>query len=535
MLIYSCQKEEDRYIEAKQILLETADYSEGLIKLGEKLENPYSVTNMKKALKSLNKSSKASNTENIKATHLYIKFSPKTEEELGILKQDSTIILYDIPLDFDIEEGGDFYHDPEVPIEQPTYQYTAIPVGKQFPTSVEYEILEELFIPDEDNDFEETSKKLSVPKGIINQLVEESLKLTGNLGKNDEESALTARRSKWRPAGTIRVYDHVTESFIGVSGVQVRARRWFTTHKGFTDNNGSYSCDGRFRRDANYSIKWDRYEYSIRSGSIGQATLNGPKRRGNWNVDLGNSNSLTVNDKQQYYAIIHQGALDYYYGTRFGLTSPPRNSFLKRQLKIAARTENGQSSYVKARRIWFGADISLQAWGETSQRVYGTIIHELAHAAHRQVDGNSYNNVVYDAYTNPCVSLNGCDNLGSTGNNNRRLLETWPTTVETVFTLSRYRDRFGITGYDYTDDNFQNVTIARENHYTSAGWDMIDNVNQRIRYGANYPIDRVEGYTIVQLEQALKGAKTWWEWRDNIRERYVNPTEGNLNELFNNW
>ena len=209
-------------------------------------------------------------------------------------------------------------------------------------------------------------------------------------------------------------------------------------------------------------------------------------------------------------------------------------------MKIAARTENGQSSYVKARRVWFGADISLQAWNRPSDRVYGTIIHELAHAAHRQVDGSAYNDVVWDAYTGPCTSFNGCDNLGPTGNNNRRLLETWPTTVEIMFTTNRYRSRYGRTNYEYDLNNLQNERISRENHYTSAGWDMLDNINQRTdrRYGngnADWPVDRVSGYNIVQLEQALKGARTWWGWRDNIRNRYSNSTEGNLNELFDNW
>jgi len=531
-ILFSCQKDEQTIIETDQGETNQIDLT-GITNLGNKLENPYSVLNMKKAWESLSKNSKVSKSGDIKTTHLYIKFKPKTEEELDLLKRDSTLILYDIPLDFEVEENGNFYHDPEVPLDQPTYQYTSIPVNKQLPSGVAYEILEELFIPDEEGDYEETSKSFA-SKATIDQLVDESLKLTGNLDENEIGSSLTAK-SKWRPAGTIRVYDHVTRSYVGVSGVQVRARRWFTTHKGFSDNNGRYSCDGRFRRDANYSIKWDRHEYSIRSGTIGQAVLNGPKKRGDWNEDLGSSSSTIVNDKQQYYALIHQGALDYYYGSRFGLTSPPRNSFLKRQLKIAARTENGQSSYIKARRIWFGADISLQAWNRRSDRVYGTIIHELAHAAHRQVDGSAYNDVVWDAYTGPCTSFNGCDNLGPTGNNNRRLLETWPTTVEIMFTTNRYRSRYGRSSYDYDLDNYQFQRIVNENHYTSAGWDMIDNVNQRTLYGVAFPNDRVSGYNIVQLEQALKGARTWWGWRDNIRNRYSNSTEGNLNELFDNW
>ncbi len=46
--------------------------------------------------------------------------------------------------------------------------------------------------------------------------------------------------------------------------------------------------------------------------------------------------------------------------------------------------------------------------------------------------------------------------------------------------------------------------------------------------------DRVSGYTIRQLEDALLGADTWNEWRDNI-SRYNNSTAENLTALFNAW
>ena len=132
------------------------------IKLGKKLENPYSVTNMKKAFKSLKaKSTLATTSANastlsndveiaIKPTHLYVKFIPKNDEELSILERDSTLILYSYPLDYEIIEGDGDYRDPNVPEGQPTYQYCAVKVDKKLPTEVESEILEELFIPDED-------------------------------------------------------------------------------------------------------------------------------------------------------------------------------------------------------------------------------------------------------------------------------------------------------------------------------------------------------------------------------------------------
>lgn len=242
-----------------------------------------------------------------------------------------------------------------------------------------------------------------------------------------------------------------------------------------------------------------------------------------------------MNNSQQYYALIHQGAMDYYYGGRFGLTSPPRNSVLKRQLKIAAQRKNDRSSYVKARRIWFGNDISLMEWNSRSDFVYGTIVHELAHAAHREVDKNAYNAVVWDAWTGPCTSFNGCENLGPTGKNRRRLLETWASAVEVTFVLHRYRTRFNRPNYSYINEALQLQKTKEEPYYTSMGYDMIDDVNQRSKYGSDYPIDRVRGYSIKQLEGALVGAKSWNQWRDNIKNRYNNATENYLDELFNNW
>ncbi|OUD36948.1 hypothetical protein [Flavobacterium sp. FPG59] len=64
---------------------------------------------------------------------------------------------------------------------------------------------------------------------------------------------------------------------------------------------------------------------------------------------------------------------------------------------------------------------------------------------------------------------------------------------------------------------------------------MIDSFNQREFYGFNYPVDRVNGYTIMQLQNSLVGASSWNEWRDNIKNRYNNPSEIYLDELFNNW
>lgn len=295
--------------------------------------------------------------------------------------------------------------------------------------------------------------------------------------------------------------------------------------------NGYYSCDGRFKRPANYSIDWDRNGvFHIQDGWLNGATYNGPKKEGNWDLDL-------KGDKQAYYATIYSGANFFYFKPILGLNRPPRG------LRIKARLENGVSSYTQAREIFYGSAISLKAYRAPSWKVFGTIVHELAHAQHHQIDAGSYKNVVFDAYISPCASPGeGCDNPGPTGKNNRRFMETWAKTVEIVLTIERYKNMLNRPDFMYEQSNLQRRQIAfsgDNNYYTSAGFDMIDNLNQRIEptfeNRNSLPIDRVSGYTILQLQNALISSRSWWQWRDNIKKRYDNPTEGNLDELFNNW
>ncbi|MFV0379083.1 MAG: hypothetical protein ACK5JD_17470 [Mangrovibacterium sp.] len=144
------------------------------------------------------------------------------------------------------------------------------------------------------------------------------------------------------------------------------------------------------------------------------------------------------------------------------------------------------------------------------------------------MDKNSYNNLVWDGYISDAI-------LNDQNPGDVRTLETWATTVEIIFALDRYKNKFSQPGYEYLNHNFQFLKTTANRFYTSAGFDMIDVINQRSLYGADYPIDRVSGYTVVQLENGLKGAKSWNEWRDNIKARNNNPTESSVDELFNNW
>ena len=152
ILIYSCQNEDD-FLENPQTEISSIDYSQGT----KKLENPYTVENMQKAFENIKtklnskqisakSTSSVSNLE-ITASHYYIKFKPETEEQEGIIKRDTTMILSDYPLDY---EFTDKYLDnrPELPEGKFPEYWLAVPIDKTLPSNVPYEILEELYIPE---------------------------------------------------------------------------------------------------------------------------------------------------------------------------------------------------------------------------------------------------------------------------------------------------------------------------------------------------------------------------------------------------
>ena len=509
------------------------------------LDNPYSVENMLAALENIKNENPDFSVKDfvIKPSHVYLKFTPQNEEEVGLLKSDSTIHYFDYRLDCEYREG---FLDTRIPdSDSISVYYTAVPIDKILP-EVSHEIISELYIPEQDSYFDDVMdiEKYPVPNRVTDSktdlfynLLYNAFSQTGN--EDDiltDDSTSTSKwifGTKWYPSGRILVSDDIAGN-VPVTGAQVLMRQWFTVRQGITDN-GGYFNTGFVRGKARYVLQWERYNYSVRDGSFFQAETHGP------NVKQQSWNKILNGGKDEYHAIIHQAAHDYYYGNRFGLISPPMNqhiySFGKQsQIKIAGRLTNSgpSSSYSHIRSdVTFGlsAQVHIKDYGKPSDQVYGTTIHELSHALHSVKDRASYDNIVRDSF------LSGNSQVRK---RNRRLLESWPIAVETLMTLERYRVRFNNPIYNVYSSlnivNYQYRTIVEENLYTSGIYDMTDTVNQRRVYGSGYPMDMVNGYTIKELENALSGARYWNDYRDKVKAMYPNkPTRPYVDELFANW
>jgi len=150
----SCKKEESN-IEKQNATNNYEQLSGEKIVLGKKLENPYSVANMKRAYAELKKEYAEKNGGdslediNIYTTNLYVRFLPANIDEYDTLVSDTTLELFDHPLDYEISGEGSYYHDPDLPADQITWQYCAPKVDHELP-DIEREIIEELYLPLED-------------------------------------------------------------------------------------------------------------------------------------------------------------------------------------------------------------------------------------------------------------------------------------------------------------------------------------------------------------------------------------------------
>ena len=498
-VLIACQKEEPTTTATNAPAVNDQSMPYGKMQLGKQLQNPYSTANMQQALDNLKATTSNGEFDNIDitTTHLYLQFQPQTEEELSILLRDSTLKLYDYPLDYEIIKKGTHYRDPAVAEGQPTYQYAAVKVGEELSKELTYKVLAELFIPDEYKGTENAQLMGPIQsEEIVEALVNEALRITDNLPKDNSAQDQVAgnRASSWRPAGRIRVWDDYNSVYLGLQGVEVRANRWFTTHTGIANSSGYYSCNGTFRNDANYSIKWERYQFMIRDGWQSGANYNGPKKRGDWNLNIRNG-------AQEFYGTIFRAAYHYYYKSIKGLRRPPQNGTLNTQMKIRAYNEenpdaNGNHSDER-RFLGIGSQIKIFNPQNSSRSIYATTIHELAHASHWNLQRNDFD---------PSET---------------RVKESWARGVQWELTRMTY-------------PGYRGGATIRPN-YTQLVVDMIDRPSDYNNGSENTSQDNVQDYTIRQIEDALQGQRTWHAWRNNIRNRYNNSTEGNLNTLFDYW
>lgn len=159
--VFSCQKDPLEFRNGASIQgTQTTNYTS----FRKKMPNPYTLDNMRKALKGLSGKMKGNAANMVSGVHvepnlLYIKFTPQTEEQFN--KLDATeLALIDYPLGYDYQEAF-FENRPPLKEGEIRPHYTTVPVGTELPAGVPYEVLAEMYLPQRDKSLKEENSSFS--------------------------------------------------------------------------------------------------------------------------------------------------------------------------------------------------------------------------------------------------------------------------------------------------------------------------------------------------------------------------------------
>lgn len=367
------------------------------IVLGDRLENPYKTENVSKALSSLYPT-KADRVE-VKATDLYVRFLPSGKEQYERLEQ-MGLELVDHPLDYDIAVEGDWYHDPQVPENNVTWQYAVVPTDFEFPGDIEYELIDECYIID--------SQKTRADGIDWDAVEQEAYRITGN---EERYTGISTKASqKMIPSGRITIVDPEANGGkpFGVAGVKVVCNTFVKFDTCYTDRDGYYSMTKSFSTDLRYrlvfqnkmgfSIGLDLILVPASVSTLGKAAPSGVNMTVTDTSDAKLFRRCVVNNSAyEYYARCSKDDLD--------LPLPPSDLciWIFKDMKASSALMLHHDAILSDRQIsgFLGKyavlvrsilpDITIGTQGgEDYASIFDSVCHELSHATHFVKAGIDY-------------------------------------------------------------------------------------------------------------------------------------------------
>lgn len=376
--------------------LDASQVGHGMIELGERLEDPYSLENMAKALESVYPT-RASRYE-ISPTDMYVRFLPTDDSQFELLEE-MGLRLIDHPLDYRIVRDGDYYHDPSVPEDEITWQYAVVPPGFTAPKGIRYEVIDECYIPSND--------PATRADGLDWDAVErEAFRATGNEDLLEPETR--AGDGKAYPQGRITIEDEKLGESVGVAGVMVSCNVFVKFAHAYTDSEGRYKISVPFSEKVRY-----RLVFSNRQGfDIGFNMLLVPASVSALGTNPATGVNLEINSKSDRKlfcrAAVNNACYDYYSSCKTDdgdMSLPPSGlriwlfqslaSSSTVMLQHGAVIDNDlvkkylgeYAGIIKT----FLPDVTLGMKGrETYSEIYAEACHEMAHASHFAVAGSGF-------------------------------------------------------------------------------------------------------------------------------------------------
>lgn len=441
-------------LEPETVTPEAPPADTDMIILGEKLEDPYSVDNMTKALEAVYPT-KAAGRVPVPTTHYYVRFLPKTERQFRIL-EDSGLTLLDHPMDYEIIRDGDWYHDPEIPDGQITWQYAVVPKDQLWPRSIRREILHACYIPNA-SDTAPTKSDDGVDWAAVER---EAFRLTGN-GALLEDVQTKGEAVSGTPAGRITILDPARGEAEGVRGVQVACNLFVKTATAFTDEDGRYrmtqSFAGKpryrlmFKNSAGFNIGFNLLLVPASVSTLGNGEPTG------MDVQVGEDSDRKLFSR----CVVNNAGYDYIHRCRAtspSIKTPPSNLrlWLFQGLDVSCPGMLQQGAIIDNGRIGqllgvysillkiFLPDLMIGLKGKNSYAdIYAEASHAFAHASHFMLAGKEY----WDHYVGFLVKsfvTSGFTVYGTGAEEDHGYCEVgemWAYFFQTVLYRERYGDK----------------------------------------------------------------------------------------------
>lgn len=356
--------------------------------------NPYSLANMKAALEEL---LGTGGGDALQANCLYVRFFPQDSSDLAILEGIDT---FDYPLDVETAASSQNSNALELGC-----LYAAVPANYSFPASVRYEILDECYLPD-------ITPGTRSADGLCGEELElKALEIAGC-------AIPTKGLIPQRPSGTILMENPNSGKNIPVKGVKVRCNYFLRTATTYTDASGNYTISKLFWQKPSTSVVFtNKNSFTIWNGInvTGGATINcGKLSDGNYTIERSNYGWS--------WATINNAAFEYISTCLAeGLPTPPSNlkimvfsgksdamssAPMLRRLPAVKLDSNSQFLNIIANIAMvpvsalalFILKVALPdificpGWMSAGRydELYHHVWHELSHASHYSVAGNSY-------------------------------------------------------------------------------------------------------------------------------------------------
>jgi hypothetical protein len=416
---------------------------------------------IKRAYEKLKLEGKILKAYNINGNNLYIRYLPKNENELYLLRSNPNIELSTYPLqENDVNNiATHHYDDGTLADDQISFQYSVCGIGQIIP-NFETDILDTLFLnhinPTVDDD---DWKKIEA----------EALVATGNLNTNDVQAFIFC--SHWYPGGKIEIWDDA-KGIIPLKKAKVKASKWYHVETAETSGGGYFQMS-RMCGDVRYSIEWENGIWDIRDGKLKQAVTDGPKKKGLWT-------HLIKDDKKSLgFGTVHRSLVRYFFEDVAGLRRPFPGA---QYLKVSYRHESGDSNgYFSSSGFegLFASHVHIFGFnGSTlrqTQSIFSTTSHELAHVAHAFQIGN--------------IQFWQVSNL---------IVESWARACQWKITELEYGNSPSPVPGSMQGWSFSS-SAGSGNNYNPLFVDLEDNFNQNSS-NPSLPNDVVSGYTLSLIQ-----------------------------------